>query len=177
MNDEAMIKQALNGDREAFALLTEAYWPVVERVARGILRDAQLAQDVAQDVFADIYMHRARYEPRFSFHAFAGAVARYKSIDLLRKRGEPAAALDPEMRDAAAPTPESAFAVRMFKTALYSAVEQLPEAHRQMLKAYALNSRSYEEIATEMGLSVAQVKVTLHRIRKKLRRLRDEWDN
>ncbi len=155
MNDEAVIKQALEGDREAFTLLVEAYWPVAEHVAHGILSDAQLAQDVAQDVFADVYMKRARYQPSFSFHAFVSAMARYKSIDVLRKRGKPFVPVDPEMYAATTQTPEGVFVQELFRTALYSAVEKLSDSQRQLLEAYTLQNRSYQEIAAEMKMTVA----------------------
>ncbi len=195
-NGDTLMARARAGDADAFETLVAVYWPVAERVARGLLGDAQLAQDVAQEVFADIYMQRERYTPRFfdddsdaenqgrdtdsgrnpdPFHTYVAAIARHKSIDALRKRGRvPAEWAEADARDAR--TPESALIDRMFHGALYAAVEHLPEAQRRMLTAYALEGRSYREIAEELHLSVAQVKITLHRIRKGLRRVRDDWD-
>jgi len=160
-------------DETTFEHFVETYWPVAERVARNILGDPQLAQDIAQDVFADIFVQRSRYEPRFTFHAYVAAIARYKSIDLLRRR-RLHAVKEPDCTEDLR-TPENVIIERMFRGALYTAVEQLPQQQRNILKAYALEERSYREIAAELGLSVAQVKITLHRIRKVLRRVRDEW--
>ncbi len=175
-NEAARISRALSGDREAFEALVAAYWPVAERVARGLLSDAQLAQDIAQDVFADIYMQRARYELRFPFHAYVAAVARYKSISLLRKRRRNEALWDSQEESSHERLPEDAFVEAMFRGTLYAAVERLPEVQRRALIAYALEERSYREIADELGMSLAQVKITLHRVRKALRRVRDDWD-
>ncbi len=172
-NDGTLVSQALAGDRAAFEALVEAYWPVAERVARDILGDAQLAQDVAQDVFADIYVQRARYQPRFTFHAYVAAIARYKSISVLRGLRPHAALSD---QQASSNPPEDAFVETMFRGALYAAMEQLPVPQRRVLKAYALEDKPYKEIAAELGMTVAQVKITLHRIRKVLRRVRDDWD-
>ena len=163
------------GDREAFESLVEAYWPAAHRVAYGILRDEQLAQDVAQDCFADLYMQRDRYQPRFSFQAYVAAIARHKSIDLLRRQKGRVSAPDPQA-GREADSPESVYIQRLYRHTLFSAVERLPESQRRMLKAYALEGKSYREIAAEQGITVAQVKVTLHRIRKSLRRVKEEWD-
>ncbi len=169
MMDEEVIDRALNGERAAFEALVEAYWPVAERTAYGLLGDAALSEDVAQDVFADIYMTRARYEKRFSFHAYVAALSRYKSIDLLRRR-RPHQTLEdfdaPDQR-----TPEGIFIENMFLNSLYAAVECLPERQRRMLKAYALEEKPYRDIAAELGVTVAQVKITLSRVRKKLRKI------
>ena len=174
-NEEELMARVCAGEREAFEALVEAYWPVARRVAYGILGDAGLSEDVAQDCFADLYMQHDRYQPRFSFQAYVAAIARHKSIDLLRRRGNlrlsgPDAE---EARDDG--SPESAYIRELYCHTLYAAVENLPERQRRMLKAYALEGASYRQIAAELGITVAQVKVTLHRVRKALRRMREEW--
>ncbi len=172
---EELMARVCAGDAAAFEALVEQYWPVAERVAQGIVKDAQLAQDVAQDVFADIYVQRARYQPRFSFHAYVAAIARHKSIDALRRRGEHPAAMDE--RVSGAQTPESAFIEDMYRHALLAQVERLPGPQRRILVAYALEGKSYRDVAAEMRISVAQVKIALYRIRKSLRRFRDDWQD
>lgn len=172
--DDAWIAEALSGDPAAFEALVEAFWPVAERVARRMLGDAQLAQDVAQDVFADIYVQRARYQPRFAFHAYVSAIARHKSIGMLRKSVR-CEALHEWLGTAR--TPEDEFVDRMFRGVLYARVERLPEMQRRVFVAYALEDRSYKEIAAALGLTVGQVKIMLHRVRTALRRARNEWND
>jgi RNA polymerase sigma factor (sigma-70 family) len=162
------------GDREAFEALVEAYWPVARRAAYAVLRDAALSEDVAQDCFADLYMQRHRYQPRFSFQAYVTAIARHKSVDLLRRRGEHRLSAHGERE--ASPSPESAYIRELYRHTLYAAVERLPERARRMLTAYALEGASYRQIADELGVTVAQVKATLHRARKALRRVKEEWE-
>ncbi len=164
------------GEREAFETLVETYWPVAHRVAYGILRDEQLAQDVAQDCFADLYMQRERYDPRFSFRAYVAAIARHKSLDLLRRQGKQRLTALDEQHSEGVGSPESAFIEELYRHMLFAVVEHLPERSQRMLKAYALEQRSYQQIAAELGISVAQVKITLHRIRKKLRRAKEDWE-
>lgn len=175
LTDEELMARACAGDRGAFEALVENHWPLAERVARGILRDAQLAQDVAQDTFADIYVQRARYRPQYAFEAYVSAIARHKSIDLLRKLAPLRTGLN-DTDVAQYQTPEGTIIQQMFHGALLAAVERLPPAHQRMIKAYALEGQSYQAIAQEQGVTVAQVKVTLHRIRKALRRAREEWE-
>ncbi len=176
--DQELMARVRDGDPAAFEALVAAYWPVAERVARGIVGDAQLAQDVAQEVFADLYVQRGRYQPRYSVHAYVAAIARHKGIDLLRRRGKPAAALAADQAEPPGPrTPEDAFIARMFRGALYAAVEALPARQRRMLVAFALEGRSYREIAAELGISVAQVKVTLFRVRRRLRQIKEDFEH
>ena len=164
------------GDREAFEALVEAYWPVARRAAYAILHDAALSEDVAQDCFADLYVHRHRYQPRFSFQAYVAAIARHKSIDLLRRQGSRRPGAHHGQEDCDAGSPESAYIGQLYRHTLLAAVERLPERQRRMLVAYALEGASYRQIADELEITVAQVKVGLHRARGALRRVKEEWE-
>lgn len=175
-NEAERMARVCAGDREAFEALVEAYWPVARRAAYVVLRDAALSEDIAQDCFADLYMQRFRYQPRFSFQAYVAAIARHKSIDLLRRRGNYPLCAQFAREDRHAPSPESAYIHEMYRHTLYAAVERLPERARRILVAYALEGASYRRIADELGITVPQVKVTLHRARKALRGVKEEWD-
>jgi len=174
-NEAELMARVCAGDREAFEALVQAYWPVAHRTAYGILGDGLLSEDVAQDCFADLYVHRHRYQPRFSFQAYVAAIARHKSIDLLRRRGDHKLCADPPQGDHE-DSPEDVTIRRLYSHTLYAAVERLPQHQRRMVKAYALEGASYRQIANELGMTVAQVKITLHRIRKALRRIKEEWE-
>ncbi|MCL2812101.1 MAG: sigma-70 family RNA polymerase sigma factor [Clostridia bacterium] len=174
-NEAELMARVCAGDHEAFEALVQAYWPVARRTAYGILKDGALSEDVAQDCFADLYIHRFRYQPRFSFQAYVAAIARHKSIDLLRRRGDHRLCAAPPQGDDK-DSPEDATIRRLYSHTLYAAVERLPQHQQRMLKAYALEGASYRQIENELGVSAAQVKITLHRIRKVLRRIKEEWE-
>ncbi|MCL2545136.1 MAG: sigma-70 family RNA polymerase sigma factor [Clostridia bacterium] len=175
-NEAERMARVCAGDREAFEALVEAYWPVARRTAYGILRDAALSEDVAQDCFADLYLHRRRYRPRFSFQAYVAAIARHKSIDLLRRREGRRSSVFHGQADPDAGSPESAYIRALYRHTLLAAVERLPEGQRRMLAAYAIEGASYRQIAEELGVTVAQVKAGLHRARRALRRVKEEWE-
>jgi len=174
-NEMELMARVCAGDRQAFEALVQAYWPMARRTAYGILQDGLLSEDVAQDCFADLYIHRHRYQPRFSFGAYVAAIARHKSIDLLRRRRDGKLPAYPPQDDHDN-SPESEIIQRLYSHSLHSAIEQLPRQQRRMLKAYALEGATYRQIAEELGVTVTQVKITLHRVRKALRRVREEWE-
>ena len=175
-NEMERMARVCAGDREAFEALVQAYWPVARRTAYGILRDAALSEDVAQECFADLYVHRHRYRPHFSFQAYVAAIARHKSIDLLRRRGDHRLSAHSGQGVPGDNSAESAYIRALYRHSLYAHLERLPERQRRMLVAYALEGAGYRQIADELGMTVAQVKVGLHRVRKALRRVREEWE-
>jgi RNA polymerase sigma-70 factor (ECF subfamily) len=76
-----------------------------------------------------------------------------------------------------APDPETVAGDRLELQAVLSALQQLPEADRAALLMHVQDGLPYEQIAAALGLSVAAVKVKVHRARLKLSRLRQPEEN
>lgn len=180
MNDNALMDEVKRGNMDAFDTLVSRYYSSAEQFARSFTRDAALAQDAVQESFTDIYIHRQRYEPTFSFTTYLRAIVRHKCIDLMRKRkhlplslsalprGELQAAADLD-------TPEARCIQAAFEGRLFTLIDELPQSKRQILILYAFENKSYKEIAAQTSTSVAQVKITLFRVRKALRHMKEEW--
>lgn len=175
MDPWALMRDARTGDTQAFERIVSMYWPLAEQTAHRLLQDAMLAQDVAQEVFADLYMQKRQLAETYTLAAYITAMARNKSVDMLRRlrRHVP---LEDSVASQETQAAESEMLEGLYRGALFAAIEAMPDMHQRMIRAYALKQRSYKDIASELHISVAQVKVTLHRIRKKLRHLREDWD-
>src|SRR6476619_1383422 len=59
----SLVASAADGDRPAFAMLYDALAPTVYGVARRVLRDPSQAEEVAQEVFVEIWRLAARFDP------------------------------------------------------------------------------------------------------------------
>ncbi len=174
--DNELMQRVQEGDREAFEALVLRYRADALRKAVTYVKDPVLAEDIVQETFADIYLHRESYRPTFSFHTFLYALVRHKSIDALRRRKHLPLPMDDLPETAQTDTPESAFIRTSLYTELDRALNTLHKEQRQMLLLYALEGKPYKEIAVRMGKSVAQVKITIHRIRKQLHSIKEDWE-
>ena len=72
------------------------------------------------------------------------------------------------------PSPEELYVKKEEYAELLQWIEELPEDYRQALILFCVDGMSYEEIAAAMGKSLPQVRILLHRARKKLQRQRRE---
>ena len=72
------------------------------------------------------------------------------------------------------PSPEELYVKKEEYAELLQWIEELPEDYRQALILFCVDGMSYEEIAAAMGKNLAQVRILLHRARKKLQRQRRE---
>ena len=173
--DEELMRGVKQGDAEAFALLVARHRRPALNAARRILRDEALAEDVVQDCFAKVYLLRDGYREGFSFPSYLQAMIRHRCIDVLRQRGRRGELAASAAEEACSPdTPEAVYLRSEARLRLWRAIERLTEEERELLLRYARDQLPYREIARRHHISLAQVKIRLFRIRKKLKK---EWEN
>src|SRR5438477_5568788 len=101
--DAALMLRVREGDREAFAELVEKYKQPVMNLAYRTLRDATEAEDLAQNVFVQVYKSAARYKSTAKFSTWLFTIARNLCLNEIRRRSRhPAESLDaphPEQED------------------------------------------------------------------------------
>src|SRR6202453_208259 len=93
--DAALMLRVKRGDRAAFSALVEKYkQPVMNFVFRS-LRDETEAEDLAQNVFLQVYKSRARYERTAKFSTWLFTIARNLCLNEIRRRSRhPAESLE-----------------------------------------------------------------------------------
>ena len=139
----------------------------VYRLAAALVRDAREAEDVTQEVFLSYWQHGTRVErPR----EWLMRVARNAALSRFRKSGrvvcqDPAEL--PEISDGHDP----AWHYEQHELAgeLRNLVDTLPEPQRSLLVMFDVQGHDGATCARVLGLNVNQVKVYLHRARRRLR--------
>lgn len=168
MNEEQAIAAARAGDQRAFAVLVRHYQHMVYTVCSRVLRHAHEAEEAAQDSFVKAYQHIGGYQGQSKFSTWLYSIAYRTAISKLRVR--PAATAD--LEDAAHASVPLAEGTDMEgtdrKAALDRALAKLPAEDATIVTLFYLAEQSVEEIVTATGLSASNVKVKLHRSRKKL---------
>ena len=167
-----LVGRARDGDREAFGELVRIHQHEVYTLAVRLVRDRDMASDVAQDAFVRAWraMPKFRGDAKFStwLHRITVNTAwthrtkrnrvRLDPLDALKSEPE-STALDPVRAGEAASTgPE-------IENALMGLTDQI----RAVVVLKDVYDWSHTEIADHLGISVTAAKVRLHRGRKSLR--------
>ncbi|MFA6593372.1 MAG: sigma factor, partial [Bacteroidales bacterium] len=63
MSEADLIEAVRNSDSDAFAVVFRRYYPVIQRFVYALLKDERFSEDIAQDVFAKLWLYRERLEP------------------------------------------------------------------------------------------------------------------
>lgn len=181
MDDEkdwsAWMAAAQAGDRAAYERLLRDIVPFIRALASRQHRARDRVEDVVQDVLLTVHRVRHTYDPGRPFAHWLAAIARRRSIDLLRARGRTEAA---EVADARAyetfadPRANREQEHHEQAQVLGAAVAALPASQREAVELLKLKEMSLAEASRTSGKSVAALKVNVHRaiaaLRLKLKR-------
>ncbi len=127
-------------------------------------------EDLVQETLLALHLQRATYEPGVPLGAWVHAIARHKLVDLWRRRGRREALhepLDGLEEVLAAPAADEAPARRDLEQLL----GQLPAAQQRAIALTRIEGLSMAEASARSGVSVAALKVQVHRGLKKLAEL------
>ena len=167
--DRQLVVLLKAGSTDAFEQLIMRWRSRAEAYAAGILHDSQAAEDAVQEAFSRIYALRTGLDERYSFSAYLFTVTRRICIDELRKhRRFPD--LPGEMPDIPVESAEAEFIRNWERLNRIQLLAELDETDRKLLLSFSLEGKPTKQIAEELDLTDGQVRVRLHRIRKKLRK-------
>lgn len=168
MDDNELMARLKTGDLDALGELIARHRTWAETMAEAMLHDHALAEDVAQEAFARVYLLRQQYQNTFRFRTYLGILVKRLCIDQIRRMKHAPIPLD-AMLTAEEQSAESECLEKEKRLRLWSLLSELSETDRSLLIGYALEEKSCRLLAQEQGMTVAQVKTRLHRIRKRLK--------
>jgi RNA polymerase sigma-70 factor, ECF subfamily len=194
--DDGLLRRMSVGDEDAFTLLYRRKHPVIYRFALHMAGNAEIAEDVTQEVFMTLIRHPKRFDPaKGNLSSFLFGIAR----NHLRKRWERDRRLvglteeTDELAHVTSATQTSAngngfgrphgnepaesmdrFVSLELSTRVRHAIATLPESYREVVVLCELQEMSYEEAAAALDCPVGTVRSRLHRARAILvEKLRD----
>jgi RNA polymerase sigma-70 factor, ECF subfamily len=179
--EQELLRQAQNGDYDAFEQLHGLLQGPITRFVRRLIGPGQEVEDVVQDTFIAFYTNMHRIQPVENLRPYIFRIARNNCYDILRRQGryehlslddEPVSVrVSFEHSNRHQPSTEDATHWLLLHLEVQEAMENLPELQRQALILYAEEDMSYAEIAEIMDVSVGTIKSRLFHAKKNLRRL------
>lgn len=153
-----------------YEALFREYQDRIYRLARRMLGDDALAQDVVQEVHIKCWKNRQKMSEMSSAGAWMMRVTRNLCIDKIRARKE-TTELDSVAYAApsSGPTPYQTTEVQNMMAILKKTLDTLPEKQKIIFHLREMEGLQYKEIAEVVNVTVDEVKVNLFRARNKIR--------
>jgi RNA polymerase sigma-70 factor (ECF subfamily) len=186
-SDEELLTRFCRGQTEAFGLLVRRYERELYGYLRRYLGDANLAEDVFQNTFLQLYTKSGQYEAGRPVRPWLYTIATHQAIDALRRNGRhQAVSLDQQQKEVAdgevrslvelletrGPGPLDAVEGEERRERVRASVDRLPDYLKQVVILAYYQGLKYREIADVLGVPVGTVKSRLHAA---LVKLQEAW--
>jgi len=171
-DDNHYIERVLNGDTAAYASLVAKHKNLVFSIALKILNNREDAEEIAQDSFLKAFQSLKSFERKSKFSTWLYRIVYNAAISKTRKKKLELIPMDNYIiHNYADDNPDrgtETIEAEEKKVLMEKALELLPGEDNLLITMFYKGDNSIEDISDITGLSVSNVKVRLHRIRKKI---------
>jgi RNA polymerase sigma-70 factor (ECF subfamily) len=187
LDEQELINGLKNADETAFKYLVENYKDRIYNTSLGIVQNAEDAEDVAQEVFIQVYRSIHDFKGQSKLSTWLYRIATTRSLDLLRSRkskkragfiqrlfgegNEPLYEI-PDFNHPGVALDQKENAAKLFK-----AIGQLPENQKTAFTLHKLEELSYQEVSEVMNTSIPAIESLMHRARQNLRKILEKNHN
>jgi len=175
--DAVLVRNAQQGDMDAFESLVRRYQRRVYALCRRLTGAHQSADDLAQETFVKAYFALSRFDAQWPLYPWLRKIAVNSGLNYLKTRGRERPLEDGSAGGRHAPAaarsddPEEQLERAEFRAHLDRAVGSLPADQRSVFVLRFHESLSYEEISRTLDLPLGTVMSRLNRARQKLKEL------
>jgi len=171
-DDNHYIDRVLNGDVSAYAMLVAKHKNLVFSIALKILNNREDAEEIAQDCFLKAFQALKTFEKKSKFSTWLYRIVYNTAISKTRKKRLDLVPMDNYVihnytEDGVASAVDEIDPEEQ-KVMIERAMEKLSDDESLLITLFYKGENSIEDISNITGLSMSNVKVRLHRIRKKL---------
>ena len=178
INEATLLATARSGEAVALDTLYREHAERLFRTVHRITRNREDAEDAVQDSFLRAFLHLKSFDRRSTFSTWLTRIGINSALMILRKKrnsGEISAhgpGVDETLWEVpdSAPNPERRFAERQQGRILRDAISNLRPTSRRALELQILENRSIEEMAAQIGISVAAAKGRVFHAKAALRK-------
>ncbi|MES1215250.1 MAG: RNA polymerase sigma factor [Bacteroidota bacterium] len=179
LDERILIEQLKKGDESAFRTIVEKWQNMAYNTALGIVQNAEDAEDIAQEVFVQVYqsINTFKGESKFSTWLYRITIAKALDHERRKKRKKRFAIVKRLFGDAGEEVmipdfehPGIAFDKKEGAAVLFKAISQLPENQRIAFTLHKVDCLSYQEVSEVMEATVSSVESLMHRAKNNLKK-------
>ena len=170
-NGESSYRRFLNGDERAFSEIIEMHKDNLIFFINRYVRNVAVAEELAEDVFAELLIHKRRYNFKTSLKTYIFTIGRNKAVSYVRKCvRHPECAYEYIESESDRRSLEDEFIQRERERELHEALNKLNEDYRTVLHLIYFEEMSYAQAAKVMKKNTKQIENLVYRARISLKK-------
>ena len=183
--EQQLIQRLKAGDQHSFKTVVDTYQNIIYNTCLGIVKNENDAEDLAQDVFIQVYQSIQSFKGDSKLLTWMYKIAISKCLDFERKKKRKkrfgfVKSIFGENNELVVDTPDfehPGIQLDQKENAkvLFKTLEQLPENQRIAFVLNKLDGLSYKEVADIMETTVSTIESLLHRAKKNLKKYIEDY--
>ena len=170
--DQKLYKEFLIGNMESFDKLVDKYRENVVAFINTYVKEYDVSEDLAQDVFVYVLMNKKEYDFKYSMKTYFYTIARCRAINYLKKKKKTVYMEECFIHEIGTNQTEEQLLVNEERAKINKAIEKInSNQQKKLIYLVDIEDMSYKEAARILDISLPQVKMTLHRARKNLKKI------
>ncbi|MBZ4189877.1 RNA polymerase sigma factor [Niabella beijingensis] len=160
IHEQELTERIAEGDEKAFLKVFETYFKELCFFVERYVHSRAMAEDLAQEVFIRIWEHREQLTAVRSFRSYLYTAAKNHTLNALKKASRSAEVMG-EIVTAYyqnSNATKEKIQSREYQEQLHRAIENLPARSREIFRLCREHKKTYEEVASLMGISKNAVK-------------------
>lgn len=167
--DIELYKEFLNGNQKSFEQIILKYKDKIIYFINKYVKNIDTSEDLAQDVFVYILIHKIDYDFKYSLKTYLFTIAKSKALNYIKRSKKIIYTENIEYED------EQELEERVFniqrKQDLKSSINKLKPEYQKAIYLADIEQLSYKEIENVLGKNNSQIKSLIHRSRKSLKKI------
>jgi RNA polymerase sigma-70 factor (ECF subfamily) len=152
------------GDIAAFSSLFKRYYVRLYHFAGRFLKDIQAAENIVQDLFVVLWTERENLQIKSTVKSYLYTSVKNRSFNYLKRQQRLISdEEEPVQMKSLIPNPEENYLQKEWQTAVYQAIDHLPDRCREIYLMKRYDNLKYHEIADILNISVNTVKTQMKR--------------
>ena len=144
-SDSSLISAVKKGDKGAYEQLFVRYYPTLLRFIHGMLKDNHMAEDIAQNIFMKLWIHREKLDSTQSLKNYLFVLAKHEIFNIFKAKRTTMLSLLPQLNYAE------------LNELLIKNISKMPPQRQLIFRMRRCEHLSNREIAERLGLSVRSV--------------------
>jgi RNA polymerase sigma-70 factor (ECF subfamily) len=187
LDERILVERLKEGDESAFKAIVETWQGMVYNTALGIVQNAEDAEDIAQEVFVQVYQSINSFKGDSKFSTWLYRIAITKSLDHERRKkrkkrfafvksifgDENEIVINPPDFN----HPGVSLDNKENASIIFKAISELPENQRIAFTLNKVEGLSYQEVSDIMKTTVSSVESLMHRAKNNLRKKLEDYYN
>ncbi len=163
--DVKLYNEFISGSNEAFEKIIDKYKTNLIYFIQRYVKSADIAEDISQDVFVYILINRKEYDFKYSLKTYLYTIGKSRALNYLKREKNILSIDKVNLYD---DDLEEKIFFRERTANLKKAINKLSSEHQTAIYLVDIEELQYKDICKILNKSLPQVKMLIHRARKKL---------